>query len=328
MSSRLSDYHYELPLELIADRPAERREESRMLVLHRENGRIEHRGFADLPGYLSPEDLLVLNDSRVIPARLHDDSGRIEMLLLEKRDTYRWTAMVNPGRKMRPGMTVEVAGTTVSVLEILEGGTRLLEFAAPPDLDRHGEMPIPPYFHRAADAQDRERYQTVFARDPGSVAAPTAGLHFTKEILGRTNHAFLTLHVGAGTFLPVKSGNLSQHKMHREHYSLPAATAERINAVKSGGGRIVSVGTTTTRVLESQPEGSLAAASGSTDIFIRPPHLFHRVDALLTNFHLPSSTLLMLVSAFAGREAIIGAYAEAIRERYRFFSYGDCMLIV
>ena len=328
MSTTLSDYRYDLPQELVASRPSERRGDSRMLVLHRESGRTEHRRFRDFPEFLNPSDLLVLNDSRVIPARLHDETGRIEMLLLEQRDARHWTAMVNPGKKMRPGATVEAAGTTVTVLEILEGGTRLLEFSDPPDLDRHGEMPIPPYFNRASDEQDRERYQTVYARDPGSVAAPTAGLHFTDDILARIPHSFLTLHVGAGTFLPVKSDDIAAHSMHSEHYTLPGETALAINAAKASGGRVFAVGTTTTRVLESQPVGPLVKTSGSTEIFIRPPHRFRHTDALLTNFHLPESTLLMLVSALAGREAILSAYAEAVREQYRFFSYGDCMLIV
>jgi S-adenosylmethionine:tRNA ribosyltransferase-isomerase len=328
MSSRLSDYHYDLPQELIADRPAPRRQDSRMLVLHRETGRIEHRGFADLPGYIAPNDLLLLNDSKVIPARLHDASGKIEMLLLEQRGPLLWTAMVRPGKKMREGASVEVAGTTATVSEVLEDGTRLLEFSAPPDLDHHGEMPIPPYFHRRADEQDKERYQTVYARDPGSVAAPTAGLHFTKEILAPLPHAFVTLHVGAGTFHPVKTDDVSEHRMHSEYYSLSEATAARINAAKTSGGKLFAVGTTTTRVLESQSPGPLSAASGSTEIFIRPPHRFRHIDALQTNFHLPGSTLLMLVSALAGQELILEAYNEAVREKYRFFSYGDCMLIL
>lgn len=328
MSSRLSDYHYDLPKELIADRPAIRRQDSRMLVLHRETGRIEHRGFSELPGYMAPNDLLVLNDSKVIPARLHDSSGKIEMLLLEQRTPLLWTAMVRPGKKMREGVCVQVAGTTATVSEILKDGTRLLEFAAPPDLDHHGEMPIPPYFNRRADEDDKKRYQTVYARDPGSVAAPTAGLHFTEEILAPLPHAFVTLHVGAGTFHPVKTDDVSEHRMHSECYSLSGETASRINAAKESGGRIIAVGTTTTRVLESQPAAPLAAASGSTDIFIRPPHRFRHTDALQTNFHLPGSTLLMLVSALAGRELILEAYNEAVREKYRFFSYGDCMLIL
>jgi len=282
----------------------------------------------DLPGYLTPTDLLVLNDSRVIPARLHDASGKIEILLLEQHSPTLWTAMVRPGKKMRLGYSVELAGTRAVVCEVLEDGTRLLEFDQEPDLERHGKMPIPPYFHRPADEQDKERYQTVYARDPGSVAAPTAGLHFTHEILSGLNHAFVTLHVGAGTFQPVKTEDLSLHRMHAEHYTLSAEAVNRINEARASGGRIISVGTTTTRVLESQPHGALQSVSGSTDIFIRPPYEFRRIDALLTNFHLPGSTLLMLVSALAGRDLILAAYTEAVREKYRFFSYGDCMLIV
>jgi S-adenosylmethionine:tRNA ribosyltransferase-isomerase len=299
-----------------------------MLVLDRQHGNISHRQFTDLPSFLSPDDLLVLNDSRVVPARLHDSSGKIEILLLERRSSTLWSAMVRPGKRLRLGVVVEVAETTAAVVDVLEDGTRLLKFAQEPDLDRYGEMPIPPYFHRPADEQDKIRYQTVYARDPGSVAAPTAGLHFTPEILSGLNHAFVTLHVGAGTFQPVKSEDLSLHRMHSEHYTISEETADRINQTKASGGRLIAVGTTTTRVLESQSPGPLSARSGSTDIFIRPPHEFRRIDALLTNFHLPGSTLLMLVSALAGRERILAAYREAIRERYRFFSYGDCMLIM
>ena len=299
-----------------------------MLVFHRNTGEIEHRRFVEINQFISPNDLLVLNDSRVIPARLRDRSGTIELLLLEKQAPNRWTALVKPGRKMKVGTTIEVAGVSCTVEEIQEVGTRLLEFSEPPDLDRYGEMPIPPYFHRRADEEDKERYQTVYAQDPGSVAAPTAGLHFTPEILASLRHAFLTLHVGAGTFQPVKVDNLSDHRMHLEYYTLPATSALMINETKRVGGRIVAVGTTSCRVLESQSPGKLAEVTDSTDIFIRPPHNFRHVDALLTNFHLPGSTLLVLVSAMVGREACLAAYAEAIRKRYRFFSYGDCMLIV
>ena len=328
MDDHLSDYHYDLPPELITDRPTARREESRMLVLERTSGTISHRRFSDFPSSVAPNDLVVLNDSRVIPARLHDASGAIELLLLERRTPLLWTAMGRPGKKIRAGAEIAIAGTSAIIREVLGDGTRLVEFAAPPDLDRHGEMPIPPYFHRPADEGDRERYQTVYARDPGSVAAPTAGLHFTPEILGGLPHAFVTLHVGAGTFQPVKHEDLSLHRMHSEHYTIPHETADRINRTKTRGGRLLAVGTTTTRVLESQSAGPLIATSGSTEIFIRQPYTFRRIDALLTNFHLPGSTLLMLVSAMAGRELVMKAYAEAIRERYRFFSYGDCMLIV
>ena len=328
MSERLSDYHYELPPQLVASRPTARRQDSRMLVLHRESGLIDHRRFTDFSEYITPRDLLVLNDSKVIPARLHDVTGKIEILLLEKRDEQHWIAMVNPGKKMRPGHAVETAGTTATVLEILEDGTRLLEFASSPDLERYGAMPIPPYFHREADAADRERYQTIYAREEGSVAAPTAGLHFTTDLLSQLQHAFVTLHVGAGTFRPVKTELLSEHKMHREYYTLPAESARRMTRTRDSGGRIIAVGTTTTRVLESQPPGELQESSGSTAIFIRPPYEFQRIGALLTNFHLPGSTLLMLVSAFANRDLILSAYAEAVKEEYRFFSYGDCMLII
>jgi S-adenosylmethionine:tRNA ribosyltransferase-isomerase len=328
MSDLLQDYLYELPPERIADRPTSRREESRMLVLDQKESSTAHKSFTDLGQYLLPSDLLILNDSRVIPARLHDPTGKIELLLLEKRTPTLWTSMVKPGKKLRIGATIEIAGTSATIREVFEDGTRLVEFASPPDLERHGEMPIPPYFHRPADAEDRIRYQTVYASDPGSVAAPTAGLHFTPEILSGLNHAFVTLHVGAGTFQPVKHEDLSLHRMHSEHYTIPPETARRINETKASGGRIIAVGTTTTRVLESQAPGPLVARSGSTDIFIRPPYEFRRIDALLTNFHLPGSTLLMLVSALAGRERMLGAYAEAVREKYRFFSYGDCMLIV
>ncbi|MEI6345005.1 MAG: tRNA preQ1(34) S-adenosylmethionine ribosyltransferase-isomerase QueA [Verrucomicrobiota bacterium] len=328
MSDKLSNYHFELPQELIANRPTERREDSRMMVVERSSGRIEHRRFTDFPGFVRPSDLLVLNDSKVIPARLHDAGGKIEMLLLEKKDDRHWIAMVHPGKKMRPGASIETAGTQVTVLEVLDDGTRLLEFEAPPDLERHGEMPIPPYFQRRADDQDKQRYQTVYSRDPGSVAAPTAGLHFTADILASVPHAFLTLHVGAGTFRPVKSEDLTGHVMHREHYTLPKNTALRINNSRTSGGRIIAVGTTTCRVLESQRTAQLMQASGSTEIFIRTPHAFQYTDVLLTNFHLPGSTLLMLVSAMASRELILSAYEEAVREKYRFFSYGDCMLIL
>lgn len=330
MSDSLSDYDYELPPELVASRPLERREESRMLVLHRESGRVEHRFFKDLPEYLTPEDLLVLNDSKVLPARLHDVSGKVEMLLVKKQDETHWIAMVKPGRKMRPGNVVTVGDVEITVQEILPDGMRLLAFSQPLDLERWGEMPIPSYFKREVDAEDRERYQSVFARDPGSVAAPTAGLHFTKAILQTLPHAFLTLHVGPGTFLPVKTENVSEHTMHREEYQISAATAAQLNDFYQSRekGRIVAVGTTTVRVLESQPEGPILPRTGATNIFIRPSYQFQRVDALLTNFHFPKSTLLMLVSALAGRETILETYRTAVEQGYRFYSYGDCMLIL
>jgi S-adenosylmethionine:tRNA ribosyltransferase-isomerase len=299
-----------------------------MLVLNRHSHAIEHRHFLDLPNYLAPQDLLVLNDSKVIPARLFDATGKIEILLLEKQNERQWTAMVNPGKKMRPGHVVITAGTSATVLEILEDGTRRIEFESPPDLENYGAMPIPPYFNREADQEDRERYQTVYAREEGSVAAPTAGLHFSQELLSTLPHAFLTLHVGAGTFRPIKTEDLTRHRMHREHYTLPEQTIRDITEANERGGRIIAVGTTTARVLESQAPARLTPSVGSTEIFIRPPYRFQHIDALLTNFHLPGSTLLMLVSAMAGRELVLNAYAEAVKEEYRFFSYGDCMLIL
>ena len=324
MSERVSDYHYDLPPELIAAHPAERRDASRMLVLHRGTGEIEHRMFRDFPGFIRPGDMVALNDSRVIKARLLSQNPAVEVFLLENLGGNRWKCLVKPGRKLRVGVRIDIAGTVAEVAEVLPGGERIMEFGETPDLERHGHMPLPPYLGRGAEAADEERYQTVYAKNPGSVAAPTAGLHFTPEILAQIPHAFVTLHVGAGTFLPVKSETVAGHEMHEETYSISAETASRLNAAK----RIVAVGTTVARVLESQPAGELHAVSGRTSIFIHPPHEFRHTGALLTNFHLPESTLLMLVSAMAGRETILRAYAEAIRERYRFYSYGDCMLIL
>jgi S-adenosylmethionine:tRNA ribosyltransferase-isomerase len=323
MSGHISDYHYELPPELIATTPTVRRDESRMLVLHRTSGRIEHRSFRDFPSYIGEGDIVALNDSRVIKARLLTDPPGIEIFLLENLGGTRWKCLVRPGRKLRTGTRVEIAGTTAEVVDILPGGERIMQFDKAPDLEKHGHMPLPPYFKREAETLDDERYQTVYANTPGSVAAPTAGLHFTPEILSRIPHAFLTLHVGAGTFLPVKTEIITDHEMHEEVYSIGAATASSLNSAK----RIVAIGTTVTRVLESQPPGPIQPCEGRTRIFIHPPYEFQKTGALLTNFHLPESTLLMLVSALAGREAILNAYREAIKERYRFFSYGDCMLI-
>jgi S-adenosylmethionine:tRNA ribosyltransferase-isomerase len=313
-----------LPPELIAAHPAERRDASRMLVLHRGTGEIEHRMFRDFPGFIRPGDMVALNDSRVIKARLLSQNPAVEVFLLENLGGNRWKCLVKPGRKLRVGVRIDIAGTVAEVAEVLPGGERIMEFGETPDLERHGHMPLPPYLGRGAEAADEERYQTVYAKNPGSVAAPTAGLHFTPEILAQIPHAFVTLHVGAGTFLPVKSETVAGHEMHEETYSISAETASRLNAAK----RIVAVGTTVARVLESQPAGELHAVSGRTSIFIHPPYDFRHAGALLTNFHLPESTLLMLVSAMAGRETILRAYAEAIRERYRFYSYGDCMLIL
>ena len=323
MSGSVSDYHYDLPTELIANRPAPCRDGSRMMVIHRSSGKIEHCAFRDFPSFLREGDLVVLNDSRVIKARLLAEPLGIEIFLLENLGGTHWKCLCKPGRKLRVGTRIPIAGTIAEVREILPGGERIIAFDSAPDLETHGHMPLPPYFKRSADESDDERYQTVFANSPGSVAAPTAGLHFTPEVLASIPHAFLTLHVGAGTFLPVKTDRIEDHEMHSENYSITPAAAAAMNSAR----RLVAIGTTVTRVLESQPAGKIQATSGSTRIFIRPPYEFQHTGALLTNFHLPESTLLMLVSALAGRELIRAAYAEAIRECYRFFSYGDCMLI-
>jgi S-adenosylmethionine:tRNA ribosyltransferase-isomerase len=330
-----ADYEYELPPELIATHPAQRRGESRLLVYHRAEDKIEHRNFGDLGDYLRPDDLLVLNDSRVRPAALSTRDGRLEVLLMEETSPQHWVALVKPGARAKPGMRLEfegVGGTTidVEVLKTLPGGERVLRFFSPPDLEAMGRMPLPPYIRKRRLAlgeseyapDDADRYQTVYARETGSVAAPTAGLHFTPEFLARFPHAFVTLHVGLGTFRPVKTERLSDHEMHEEAYSIP----DGFEAAYEAAARVIAVGTTSARVLESAPH--LRKGRGRTRIFIHPPYEFRRVDALLTNFHLPHSTLLMLISALAGREKILAVYREAVREKYRFFSYGDAMLIL
>ena len=323
MSFLTADYDFTLPDELIARHPLPRREDSRMLVLTRATETIEHRQFADFPSYLRAGDLVVLNDTRVIPARVFSDDGRIEFLFLENLREHTWKCLVKPGRKMRLGAKVEVRGIAGVVIGIEPEGERIVEFQAPVDLDAAGELPIPPYFGRAVEAGDTERYQTVFARERGAVAAPTAGLHFTQEILARIPHTFLTLHVGVGTFRSVLTDDVREHRMHSERFRVSEAAAVAINAAQ----RLVAVGTTSARVLETCGR-PIVAQQGATDIFIHPPHAPKTIGALLTNFHLPQSTLLMLVSAFAGREFVLRASAEAVRERYRFYSYGDCMLIV
>jgi len=320
---RTSDYDYPLPEDLIARHPLPRREDSRMMVLYRDGERIEHRAFRDFPTFLHAGDLVVLNDTRVIPARVFADGGKIELLFLEAVRENVWKCLVKPGRRMRVGAVVQVRGVSGAVEEILPDGERVIAFDGAVDLDAAGELPLPPYFAREVEPADAERYQTVFARERGAVAAPTAGLHFTPEILAKIPHAFVTLHVGVGTFRPVQVEDLAEHRMHAERFRISEESARAINAAQ----RIVAVGTTTTRVLESQGL-PLTVREGSTDIFIHPPYLPRAVGALLTNFHLPKSTLLMLISAFAGREFILRAYAEAIREHYRFYSYGDCMLII
>jgi S-adenosylmethionine:tRNA ribosyltransferase-isomerase len=323
VSLKTSDYDYALPDELIPRYPLPRREDSRMMVLHRADQRIEHRRFAEFPEFLKEGDLVVLNDTRVIQARVFSDDGRIEFLFLEAVRENVWKCLVKPGRKMRIGARVQVRAVQGVVKEICPEGERIIAFEGPVDLDAAGELPLPPYFERKVEASDAERYQTVFARERGAVAAPTAGLHFTPEMLARIPHAFLTLHVGVGTFRNVYVEDITQHRMHSERFRVPAETAAAVNAAT----RVVAVGTTSARVLESCGL-PLTECDGRTDIFIHPPYQARAVGALLTNFHLPRSTLLMLVSAFAGREFVLRAYAEAIRERYRFFSYGDCMLVV
>ena len=326
MNARLSDYDYDLPRELIAQRPPERRDDCRMMVLHRDTQTIEHHQFRELKTFLQPGDLLVLNDTRVLPARRFSDDGAIEFLFLGRLGPRRWKCLVNPGRKMRVGATARIDNATLRVEEITPDGERIVVLNEDVDLYSGGSMPLPPYIRRDSDVDDATRYQTVFAHAPGALAAPTAGLHFTPEILSEIRHTFVTLRVGTGTFLPVRSENIAEHRMHAENFSISSSAVAKIN----GASRIVAVGTTVVRVLESaRREGEkLIAQEGSTDIFIYPPYRFQNVDALLTNFHLPRSTLLMLVSAFAGRELLLRAYQEAIRERYRFYSYGDCMLIL
>src|SRR6266704_286110 len=326
MSTELSDYDYDLPRELIAQRPPERREASRMMVLRRDEQAIEHRQFAELKSLLGLGDLLVLNDTRVLPARRFSNDGRTEFLFTQRLGSKRWKSLVRPGRKMRVGATAEIGKAILRVEEILPDGERVVELTNDVDLYADGSMPLPPYIGRESDEEDKARYQTVFAQSPGALAAPTAGLHFTQQILSEIPHTFVTLDVGIGTFLPVRSENLAEHRMFAESFFISAEAANKINDAK----RIVAVGTTTVRVLESArwENGRLLAQEGSTNLFIYPPYRFKHLDLLLTNFHLPRSTLLMLVSAFAGREFLLRAYREAIDERYRFYSYGDCMLIL
>lgn len=326
MPTQLSDYDYDLPRELIAQRPPKQRGDSRMMVLHRDTKTIEHRQFPELKSFLRPDDLLVLNDTRVVPARRFSDDGAVEFLFLERITAARWKCLVTPGRKMRVGSLATINNTTVRVEEVTPQGERIVMLDEDLDLYFGGSMPLPPYIRRDSDADDANRYQTVFARAPGALAAPTAGLHFTATILNAIPHTFVTLHVGTGTFLPVRSENIEEHHMHAERFSISNSATDRMNEAA----RIVAVGTTVVRVLESarREAGKLIAQDGSTDIFIYPPYNFRAIDVLLTNFHLPRSTLLMLVSAFAGREFLLAAYQEAIREGYRFYSYGDCMLIL
>jgi S-adenosylmethionine:tRNA ribosyltransferase-isomerase len=326
MSARLSDYDYDLPRELIAQRPLRRREDSRMMVLRRAGQTIEHRKFHELKTFLQSGDLLVLNDTRVLPARRFSDDGAIEFLFLERLDPAHWKCLVKPGRKMRVGATAKIDNATLRVEEITDDGERIVALDKDVDLYAGGSMPLPPYISRASDDKDAARYQTVFAHAAGAIAAPTAGLHFTPQMLREVPHTFVTLHVGPGTFSPVRSDNIAEHRMHAERFCISPEAANKINNAR----RIIAVGTTTVRTLESASgaDGEVLAREGATDLFIYPPYHFRAVDVLLTNFHLPRSTLLMLVSAFAGREFLLRGYEEAIRGRYRFYSYGDCMLIL
>lgn len=340
------DFYFDLPEELIAQTPLQRRDSSRLLVLDRESGAWEHRHFYDLPELLHSGDCLIMNDSRVLPARLlgnrlHSDGtagGACEVLLLIDRGDNVWECLVRPGKKLRTGakVTFGTGELTAEIVGEVEGGNRLVRFTYEgiflEVLERLGRMPLPPYIK--AELQDQERYQTVYSRVNGSAAAPTAGLHFTKELMAEVERrgvsiGFVTLHVGLGTFRPVKEEEITDHDMHSEYCVIPQETADLINRTKAAGGRVICVGTTSCRTLESwaAEDGHMEARAGWTDIFIYPGYRFKVMDALITNFHLPESTLIMLVSALAGREHILAAYQEAVKERYRFFSFGDAMFI-
>ncbi|MFM7181362.1 MAG: tRNA preQ1(34) S-adenosylmethionine ribosyltransferase-isomerase QueA [Verrucomicrobiales bacterium] len=322
---KTSDFDYELPDELIAAHPLPDRAASRMMVVDRAAGTIRHAMFRDFPSLLCDGDICIFNNSRVVPARFFSEDGKIEILRIAEPEPLVWHCLVKPGKKMRPGAVVSVAGATGTVEAVVEEGMRRIRWNMEIDLERHGQLALPPYMNRAQEEEDRERYQTVYARAAGSVAAPTAGLHFTDEILAAIPHAFVTLHVGIGTFRPVKAEAITDHQMHAEQFFVPDETV----AAMAGARRVVAIGTTSARVLESatEPGAHPQAGPGVTSIYIHPPYTFKCVGALLTNFHLPKSTLLMLVSALAGRELILEAYREAVKERYRFFSYGDCMFI-
>ena len=355
-----SDFNYDLPPELIAQEPPAERGTSRMMVLHRGDGRLEHRSVADLPEYLRADDLLVLNDTRVFPARIQgvwaDTAGALELLLLEPqplpagaggaKETVCWSCITGSGRPIRAGQKAAFAEGLLEAELVArrDNGTWTVLFRSEAPLmellDRHGLTPVPPYIHRHGDGRqarlDRERYQTIYARETGAVAAPTAGLHLTEALFAAleakgVRRAAVTLHVGPGTFKPVKAATVEAHRMDPERFSVPQATADAVAACRATGGRVVAVGSTSVRTLETVAaahEGQVVAESGSSSIFIYPPYRFRVADAMLTNFHLPQSTLIMMVSALVGRERVLDAYREAVRERYRFFSYGDCMLIV
>lgn len=340
---KTSDFYYDLPQELIAQDPLEDRSSSRLLHLDKEIGAIEHTDFKHILQYLQPGDCLVINDTKVIPARLYghkkETGAVIEILLLKRRENDIWECLVKPGKKARPGAEIVFGDgiLTGEIIDIVDEGNRLIQFhydgIFEEILDQLGEMPLPPYITHKL--QDKNRYQTVYARNEGSAAAPTAGLHFTKELLAQVEErgvsiAHVTLHVGLGTFRPVKVDDVENHHMHSEFYVVEEEQARLINETKKNGGRVISVGTTSCRTLESaaDEDGILHAGSGWTEIFIYPGYQFKIIDGLITNFHLPESTLLMLVSALAGKEKIMHAYEEAVKERYRFFSFGDAMIII
>lgn len=340
---KTSDFYFDLPQELIAQDPLEDRSASRLLHLDKTTGAIEHTSFKHVLDFLKPGDCMVINDTKVIPARLYghkvDTGAVIELLLLKRRENDIWETLVKPGKKARPGAVISFGDglLTGKILEIVEEGNRLIQFSYEgifeEILDQLGEMPLPPYITHKL--QDKNRYQTVYAKHEGSAAAPTAGLHFTEELLQQVkekgvNIAHVTLHVGLGTFRPVKVEDVNDHHMHSEFYVVEPDQAELINETKRNGGRVISVGTTSCRTLESATDenGMLHAKSGWTDIFIYPGYSFKMIDGLITNFHLPESTLLMLVSALAGKDHIMAAYEEAVKERYRFFSFGDAMIII
>ncbi len=340
---RLEDFDFDLPPALIATEPLPQRDAARLMLLDRVSGEIGESRVSSLPELLRSGDLLVLNDTRVLPARLFgrkESGGRVELFLVRRLEgrEERWEALIRSSKPSRPGTRILLAeGVVATVLEPGEGETRMVSFDPPPDfmawLERAGQVPLPPYIRRTPLESDRDRYQTVFAAEPGAVAAPTAGLHFTDGLLERIRHggvetATVTLHVGLGTFMPLRVEDPRQHRMHSERYRVPEETVAAIEACRARGGRVVAVGTTVTRTLEhAASSGVLRAGSGETEIFIFPGHEFRVVDALITNFHLPQSTLLMLVSAFAGREKVLHAYAEAVARGFRFYSYGDAMFI-
>ena len=340
---KTSDFYYELPQEQIAQTPIEPRDCSRMMVLHKDSDEIEHRHFYDIIDYLNEGDCLIVNDSRVIPARIYgykeETGAKIEFLLLKQIDGDRWETLVKPGRKAKLGAKFIFGDGLLKaeVVDIIDDGNRIVELKSEENifatLDKIGQMPLPPYITEKLENQ--ERYQTVYSNELGSAAAPTAGLHFTNELLDRirakgVNIGFVTLHVGLGTFRPVKVDDVTKHKMHSEHYEVPEDTAELIKATKAAGKRVIAVGTTSCRTLESVAAmyGEIKACDGYTDIFIYPGFEFKVLDGLITNFHLPESTLIMLVSALAGKDNIMNAYKTAVEEKYRFFSFGDAMLIV